>query len=408
LSAGETQSVSLSTFNREFLRKLQGARSGHSARTDEDFALRAGKSGRDNLTPIFAKQALSKRLAARIKSPTASTGRDGPRFAESHSTDPRQRAVVKAHYFSHGGGGAAALNAHGKYIDREGVEREAETDPHATYLSREGREGFYGPEHDKVDGRSQLADWAREDPRHFRLILAPEQGHGLEDLRGYVREVMARAEAQLERPLQWVAVNHWNTDNPHTHMVLRGRDGDGKVLGLPREFVKHGLRDIARDVATERLGPRSPDQDRAALDREVRAHRLTRLDRALETHLDPENKVRLTTLGRDNDPAFAQALASRVVELGRLRLAEETSRGTYQLTQDWKERLNALEAHVDIRKQVLKERTQDKACNRALRSWSARPASRPKVWDGRSKNGLCVGKWICREANTSPWNGTTA
>ena len=290
---------------------------------------------------------------------------------------------------AHAGGGAAALKAHGKYIDREGVEREAETDPHATYLSREGREGFYGPEHDTVDGRAQLADWAREDPRHFRLILAPEQAQALDDLRDFTREVMARAEAQLERPLQWVAVNHWDTDNPHTHIVLRGRDGDGRVLGLPREFVKHGLRDIARDAATERLGPRNRDQERDALEREVRAHRVTRLDRSLETQLDPENQVRLGSVGRDHDPAYAQALKTRVVELGRLGLAEETTRGTYQLAPDWKERLNALEAHIDIRKQVLKERAHDKAYDRAVRGLE-RETGKPAMELGRAEQDWTV------------------
>ena len=305
---------------------------------------------------------------------------------------------------AHAGGGAAALKAHGKYIDREGVEREAETDPHATYLSREGREGFYGPEHDTVDGRAQLADWAREDPRHFRLILAPEQAQALDDLRDFTREVMARAEAQLERPLQWVAVNHWDTDNPHTHIVLRGRDGDGRVLGLPREFVKHGLRDIARDAATERLGPRNRDQERDALEREVRAHRVTRLDRSLETQLDPENQVRLASLGRDHDPAFAQTLKTRVVELGRLGLAEEVKRGTYRLAPDWKERLNALEAHVDIRKQVLKDRAHDKAFARALHALereTGKPAmglgQTQQAWNVRREVDLRGGRYLALE-----------
>ena len=70
--------------------------------------------------------------------------------------DQRQRAVVKVHYFGHAGGGGAALRAHGNYIEREGAQRdiEPEADPHANYLSRDEREGFYGPEHDKVDGKA--------------------------------------------------------------------------------------------------------------------------------------------------------------------------------------------------------------------------------------------------------------
>lgn len=354
--------------------------------------------------PLLSKSALSKRLAARIGNARRARFSGGASSSESYSTDPRQRAVVKAHYFSHAGGGAAALRAHGKYIDRDGVEREVETDPHATYLSREGREGFYGPEHDKVDGKSQLAEWAREDPRHFRLILAPAQSHALGDLRDYTREVMARAEAHLGRPLHWVAVDHHDTDNPHTHIVLRGRDGDGRVLGLPREFVKHSLRDIARDVATERMGPRTRDQDREILERETRAHRVTRLDRALENHLGPDHKVRLAALGREGDPAFAQSLQARVVELGRLGLAEEGRRGEFAFAPDWKARLNALEAHIDIRKQVLQDRAHDKAFAREARAFereTGKPISdlgRAELeWKVRREVDLPGGKYLALE-----------
>jgi len=201
-----------------------------------------------------------------------------------------------------------------------------------------------------------------------------------------------------------VAVDHWYTDNPHTHIVLRGRDDEGRVLGLPRVFVKHGLRDIARDAATERLGPRSRDQERDALERVVRAHRVTRLDLSLEAQLGPDNRVRLASLGRDHDPAYAQALKSRVVELGRLGLAEEVKRGTCQLAPDWKERLNALEAHVDIRKQVLKDRAHDKAFEKALHALereTGKPAKRlgqtKQDWKVRREVDLQGGRYLALE-----------
>jgi len=176
------------------------------------------------------------------------------------------------------------------------------------------------------------------------------------------------------------------------------------VLGLPREFVKHGLRDIARDVATERLGPRTRDQDREMLERETRAHRVTRLDRALENHLGPDHKVRLSALGREGDPAFAQALQARVVALGRLGLAEEERRGVYTLAPDWKERLNALEAHVDIRKQVLQERIHDKAFAREARALE-RETGKPiadigrteREWKVRREVDLPSGKYLALE-----------
>ena len=376
------------------------------ASRDDDFELRLGKMGRSDNARGALPKALGKRLASRFKR-AARVGSDSQNasFVESYSSDPRQRAVVKVHYFGHAGGGGAALRAHGNYIEREGAQRdiEPEADPHANYLSRDEREGFYGPEHDKVDGKAQLANWAEQDSRHFRIILAPENGQAIGALRDYTREVMDRAEAALDRPLQWVAVNHWDTDNPHAHIVLRGRDGDGRILGLPREFVKHTFREIARDIATERLGPRTPEQAREALDREVHSQRLTGLDRMIDGRLDSDGRVRMADLGK-GDPAYAQAMQGRAVELTRLGLVEEGRRGELTFAPDWKERLNGLEAHIDIRRQVIQERAQDKAYDRAGAALS-RETGKPfgeigraeQDWKVRGELELPGGKYLALE-----------
>jgi type IV secretory pathway VirD2 relaxase len=96
---------------------------------------------------------------------------------------------------------------------------------HADYLSRgPGVDSpFYDAIAEGVDGAARAADWAARDKRHFRLIVAPERGELIADLPAFTREVMARAEAQLGARLSWVAVDHHDTDNPHTHLILRGR-----------------------------------------------------------------------------------------------------------------------------------------------------------------------------------------
>lgn len=321
--------------------------------------LRDGEADDDDALSIKlrgGKAASASRVSARLharkkgKPGSGAANPGAPRTqAPSHASDPRQRVIVKVHYFKHGGGGAAALGAHGRYIEREGAQLENE--PHADYLSRNGQQGFYDAAQASADGRERLARWGHEDARHFRMILSPENGQAITDLTGYTREVMARAEAELGRPLQWVAVNHWDTDNPHTHIVLRGRDGAGQPLSLPDNFIKHRFREIARDVASERLGPRSPDDERRAQDREVRAPRLTRFDKAIAEKLDPAGKVRMAELGRGAvDPGFAASVKARVVELSRMGLAQEVKRGVFAFAPDWQERLRALELHADIRR----------------------------------------------------------
>jgi type IV secretory pathway VirD2 relaxase len=187
------------------------------------------------------------------------------------------------------------------------------------------------------------------------------------DLHAYTREVMERAETMLGRgPLDWVAVDHWDTANPHTHIVLRGRLANGRPLGLPRDFVRHQFREIARDVASERIGPRCPDEERLAPDREVRRHARTRLDRYISERLDLNRDVRLSDLSRGvSDPELARRVRSRADELERLGLAERSGRGQLRFARDWLERLDGMEMHLDVRRRLVRERQYERDLDRA-------------------------------------------
>ncbi len=169
---------------------------------------------------------------------------------------------------------------------------------------------------------------------------------------------MARAEAQLGARLQWIAVDHHDTDNPHTHLIVRGRRANGQDLVLPRDFVKFGMRDIARDIATEWLGPRSPADGRLALENEITRHAPTRLDRSLQAQVPEDGRVRLSGLEAPNgDVALTQALKARAQELALPGLAAETKRGVLAFSPDWHERLRTMELHLDVRKRRMVERT---------------------------------------------------
>jgi type IV secretory pathway VirD2 relaxase len=290
--------------------------------------------------------------------------------------DRRQRAVVKIHYFGHGGGGGAALMAHARYVARDATLRDAPdglNEPaaakertadrgvrdHAAYLGRAERGVFYEGLSDTVDGGARMAVWAREDRRHFRIILAPEKGAELGDLKPYVRDVMARAEAALGTRLEWVAVDHHDTDNPHTHIVLRGRRADGRVLVIPRDFVQHGFRNAARDAATDRLGVRTRADERLALAREVRAHRPTRLDALIARQVDDHGAVRIAALkAPDGDATVTSAMKARARELQRLGLAHETKRNVLTFKTGWRSVLSEMELHLDIRKRLVLDRAQ--------------------------------------------------
>ncbi len=317
--------------------------------------------------------ALSRRLSQRapIMRHAKSSGRGDA------ATDLRQRATVKVHYFDHGAGAGGALKAHTRYLARDTAGRDVATESalspalqpeadtpeasaraHADYLARGEREKsvFYGPVAEGIDG-GMLADaWAKSDKRHFRIILAPEEGERLRDLTSYTREVMARAQAELGTTFTWVAVNHHDTGHAHTHIVLRGRRANGQDLILPRDFIRHRLREIARDVATSWLGHRTPDQEREAFQREIIRHAPTRLDRMIAAQLPASQTLEIARLREpNNDPQITAALRARAKELRRLGLADEVRRGLLKFEPHWQGRLKAMELHLDIRKQIMAE-----------------------------------------------------
>src|SRR3546814_9290359 len=133
-----------------------------------------------------------------------------------------RRAVVKASLIRLQGKAGQVARAHMRYIQRDGV-------------TREGLPGeLYGPETNRADGDDFLKR-TTGDRHQFRFILSAEDGAEYPDLKPYVRRLMTQVEQDLGTKLDWVAVDHFNTERPHTHIVLRGVDDRGDNLIIARE-----------------------------------------------------------------------------------------------------------------------------------------------------------------------------
>jgi hypothetical protein len=308
---------------------------------DEDSVVgKLGKHAQDGQRSSSGQ--LGKLLSARLSGQRAAR-RLRPRGANAAPPDKRQNVIVTVFYQAHGGGAGGKLMAHGKYLERDGAGAEGEPGQ------------FYDRESDKADVYPRLEQWADEDKRHMRLMLAPESGARMEDLKDFTRAIMAQMERDLGMPLDWVAVNHHNTDNPHVHIILRGRRRDGPDLVIPRDYASWGLRHAAREVATQMLGDRGREDERLSLDRLTRAERMTRLDRILETEIDPARSQRIQEIGRKLEPVTRAALRNRVRELARMGLAREERRDRFRFDPDWTARLDAIGQGIDIRRRLGRE-----------------------------------------------------
>ena len=232
--------------------------------------------------------------------------------------------------------------------------RSAPLPKHITYLKREGvtRDGtdarMFDATSDAADERA-FAERCEDDRHHFRFIISPEDAAELESLRGFTRELMADVERDLGTKLDWAAVDHWNTDNPHVHVLIRGRADDGQDLVISRDYISRGFRDRAAERVTLELGPRSEQEIRSALEKEVEAERWTSLDRALRNIADDTAGVAdLRPGASDEDPELRRLMLGRAAKLERLGLAEQVGTARWTLKPGLEQTLRDLSIRGDI------------------------------------------------------------
>lgn len=242
-----------------------------------------------------------------------------------------RRVIIKSRIVKLGGKGFAAARAHMRYVERDGTTRDG------------GRGQLYGADTDKVDGKAWL-DQAQGDRHQFRFIVSPEDGAEYDDLKDLTRRLMARMEGDLGTKLDWVAVDHFNTGHPHTHIILRGKDDRGKDLIIAREYITQGMRERAAELVDLDLGPRTTDAIQDKLRGEVDQERLTSIDRTL---LRDADAGRLVSSGASD--AFDQTVRmGRLRKLERLGLATQMGASTWRLAPDLADTLKRMGERGDI------------------------------------------------------------
>ena len=262
-------------------------------------------------------------------------GHTAARFAGAKLTPMSRRVTIKTLLVNQRNASPQSLAKHLRYIERDGAGRDGEP----------GR--AYGPQTDEAD-LDAFKERAADDRHHFRFIVSPEDGAELDDLRTYTQHLVNRMEADLGTRLDWVAVDHWNTDNPHTHLIVRGRDDTGKDLIIAGDYIAHGFRHRAAELATEWLGPRTELEIQQTLQREVEQERWTSLDRTLQREAGEEGRVQIE---RFNEPRLQRQrllLIGRLQRLQRLGLADEMQPGTWAVHADAEKTLRALGERGDI------------------------------------------------------------
>ena len=352
-----------------------------------DFRVRPGK-GRDAGAGSGQR---GKRLAAQVKRAAArsgftrsrpgrtgggGTGRHGRgrhALAAMRRGPAQRRVTVMARIVRHKGAQfrAAPLGRHIAYLERDGVTR----DGHDASMFDAGG--------DAAD-RGSFAERCADDRHHFRLIVSPEDAAEVDDLRRFTRDLMKQMERDLDTPLDWVAVDHWNTDNPHIHILVRGVAEDGSDLVVDRTYVAEGIRGRASEILTLELGPRTELEIDKAQAREVDADRWTGLDAELVAR---GRETGVTDLRPDRgDTGADRHLRGRAARLEAMGLASKLGPGLFVIDPEAETTLRQLSERGDIIKTM----------HREMRAQGLRfDASALAIHDGEG-DGPIVGRLVAR------------
>ncbi|MGJ0454296.1 MAG: relaxase/mobilization nuclease domain-containing protein [Methylocystis sp.] len=259
--------------------------------------------------------------------------------------------VVKARVVRHSQK-SAPLVAHLSYLRRDGV-------------TRDGASGkMFDAAGDEVDARS-FAERCQGDRHHFRFIVSPDDAAELSDLRAFTRDLMKDMSRDLATSIDWVAVDHWNTEHPHIHVLARGRAEDGGDLVVSPDYISRGLRARAEQLVTLELGPRNELEIHRTLARQVDADRWTPLDQALAREAARnDGGVDLRPVGDRVLDAERTMLVARARKLEKLGLAAPAGPGQWVMAENSESVLRALGERGDIIKRIhrgLSERGLDRA-----------------------------------------------
>ena len=320
--------------------------------TDEiNFRIRPGRirsSGAQRARPFIAQAlAAAKKAGAGVSRSGRIVSGHRSRFGRGQRasvqanrliTARTRGAVIKARVVRHSAR-SAPLAAHLTYLRREGVTRDGE------------KARLFGPGGEDVDPKA-FAGRCEGDRHHFRFIVSPDDATEMTDLKSFARDLVGQMEKDLGTRLDWVAVDHWNTEHPHVHLIVRGVRDDGQDLVTSRDYTKDGMRDRARDLITQELGPRTDLDIRRGLERQVDAERWTQLDRQLVRDARDSGVIDLAPRPGEQPDAYHAQKVGRLRKLEGLGLAAEVGPGQWTIDDKAEAVLRELGERGDIIKRM--------------------------------------------------------
>ncbi|MGO9058143.1 MAG: relaxase/mobilization nuclease domain-containing protein [Candidatus Binataceae bacterium] len=244
---------------------------------------------------------------------------------------------------------------------------------HARYLARDraqrevGRGLGFDAGRDDLDMATTVRDWERGDELMWSLIVSLEDADRI-DLRQHVRGLVAWMERDLGTRLEWVAIDHHNTDDAHVHLLIRGVRDDGRTLTLDRDYVRRGIRELSEGLVERELGPRLEHEVLLARGQVIEREQWTEIDRALKRSARLDRVVTYQDFQAYSDGARTRVEqeTARLEFIEELGLARRVGERSWELSPEHEGELRRRQREHDIIKSRAHERQRERDFDREL------------------------------------------
>lgn len=253
------------TENDEFLSDLNKALFSSKKRPKDN-------SGKELEKLLKEIELLTRPLPAKKKKKKKKTESGGGRSNYSWTTSRKQLCIIKCNYEKD------SMKKHKAFLKFYMPQKNKET--------VENKPVLFNAIEDIVSAKT-LSDYEFNimDKMFFRFVISPKRQDV--PIKLLVRLFIKTVEKMTGYELYWFAAEHNDTLQKHCHLLINGKDKNGKEVHFDKSFFRSEFRVILQDLCTEMMGMRTDYEIQQDKEDRLRAKRWIKLDNDIKDYARP-------------------------------------------------------------------------------------------------------------------------
>lgn len=175
---------------------------------------------------------------------------------------------------------------------------------------------------------------------HFRFIISPENQEV--DLRIAAKSFIEKLNHLYGYNLHWIGAIHENTNHKHAHILINGKDKEGRQVRFPKTFVKETGRMMIQNICTGLVGFRGNEEIQHKKELEPNLERYCSIDdelMAIEKRLSINNEQFFTLVAPRTSKQKERC--KKLLQLG-LAYKVPNNLNHYWLEKNWTDKLRIM------------------------------------------------------------------